>query len=314
MANDGSLNGKWPRLLLPANLEVPSQWRTLLTEVSGRWRRIVIIGATDTGKSTLCQWLAQQLSRTGQAAILDADVGQSYIGPPATVGWRFVHADQGEFYFVGDVSPAPCPADCVAGTAYLARRAQQAGADYVIVDTSGFIDGPGAISLKKAKIELLAPAVVVTIGQPERLLHLTAPFLHDESVSIFNLEPLACCQKKSREQRQRWRQQRFAAWLSGSQNQQISWEGKSLVNLPPRHYFPPTGTEELRGLLLGLLNSHRIGHTLGLLRTIDYYNRTLTILAPPQAQSAPVIQFGRLRLEPDGTAIPGRLRLFNATR
>jgi len=306
MAAEQSLDRKWPCLGLPANLEVPTQWEALLAEIETGWRRVIIIGATDTGKSTLSQWLAQQLSSQGRVAMLDADVGQSRIGPPATVGWRFAEAKQGEFYFVGDVTPAACPADCVAGTVRLVQRAERAGADYVIVDTSGFVDGPFALSLKKAKIELLSPALVVAIAPPRRLSHLTDPFIRDESIHTFALEPLTCCKEKPRQQRQRWRQQLFAAWLSGSHNQQIDWQDRSLINLPDRHHVQQAGADELRGLLIGLLDEQRIGQALGLLRTIDYHNRRLTILAPPEAQQAPTIQFGRLRLEPDGTAIPGR--------
>ena len=131
------------------------------------------------------------------------------------------------------------------------------------------MDGPHAIFFEKAKIELLCPALVVAVAKPGRLSHLTDPFTHDKSVDTFDLEPLACCEEKSRQQRQRWRQQLFAEWLSGSQNQQIGWQDRSVINLPDR-------------------------------------NQRLIMLAPPEADWAPIIQFGCLRLKPDGTALPGR--------
>jgi len=299
-------NSKWPDLHLPEELQTPKRWATLLAQVAAGWSRVVVIGDTDTGKSTLCNWLATKLSKQGLVAVVDADVGQSRIGPPATVGSRFVGQPEGEFYFVGDVTPAPRVADCLAGTARLVQRAQQAGADYVIVDTSGFVDGPYALSLKKAKIELLAPALVIPVAHKGRLQHLIEPFAADRDVEIFELEPLDCCSKKSRTQRTEWRQKLFAEWLAGSQNYQISWQDRSIIGLPNRDEVQASGPEEIRGLLIGLLDPDRIGRALGLLRTIDYHNRKLTILAPPDALSAPVLQFGRLRLEPDGTALPGR--------
>ena len=52
-----------------------------------------------------------------------------------------------------------------------------------------------------------------------------------------------------------------------------------------------------------------LGLALGLLCGIDYRKERLTILAPLEAETIQGIQFGRLRLEPDGTAKPGRISL-----
>ncbi len=302
-----SPDNKWRRAQLPEDLEIPAQWEGPLHEVRGGWQRVIILGATDTGKSTLCWWLARELSEDSRTAVVDADVGQSRIGPPAAVGWRFTDADSGEFCFVGEVTPAPHPADCVAGTIRLVQRAEAAGADSVVVDTSGYVDGPGAISLKKAKIELLAPVLVIALGETARLAPLTRPFATDEGIKALHLPAAECCGEKSRDQRGRWREALFAEWLRGSEMQQIDWADKAVINLPDERNMREHGPEEWRGLLLGLLDGQRLGLALGLLRGIDYRNERLTILAPPEAQAAQAIQFGRLRLEPDGTAMPGRV-------
>ena len=164
------MSDKWRRKQLPDDLQVPEQWAELCQEARAGWQRIIIVGGTDVGKSVLCWWLAEQLSKQGPTAVLDADVGQSRVGPPAAIGWRFTDAEAGEFYFVGEVTPAPRPADCIAGTVRLAQRAAAAGAEFTIVDTSGYVDGPGAVSLKKAKIELLAPALVIALGKAGRVI------------------------------------------------------------------------------------------------------------------------------------------------
>jgi len=43
----------------------------------------LLLGATDTGKTTLIRQLACSLALHGRTAIIDCDVGQSSIGPPA---------------------------------------------------------------------------------------------------------------------------------------------------------------------------------------------------------------------------------------
>ena len=301
------MSDKWRRKQLPDDLHVPGQWQDVLDEARVHWQRIVIVGATDVGKSILCWWLAEQLAKLGPTAVVDADVGQSGVGPPAAIGWRFTDAESGEFYFVGEVTPAPRPADCVAGTVRLVQRAEAAGAEFIIVDTSGYVDGPGAASLKKAKIELLAPALVVALGEAGRLTHLTEAFATDDSVRVIELAPAECRGEKSRDERSRWRERLFAEWLRGSQMQQIDWADKAVINLPDEAKVREHGPEAIRGLLLGLLDAQRLGLALGLVRVIDYRNKRLTIHAPPEAQAAQAVQFGRLRLEPDGTALPGRL-------
>ena len=47
----------------------------------------LVLGASDTGKTTLVETLAGKLAEAGPVAVVDADIGQSHIGPPATVGW-----------------------------------------------------------------------------------------------------------------------------------------------------------------------------------------------------------------------------------
>jgi len=47
---------------------------------------IMVIGASDTGKSTLARYLFQELCRAGlRVAYLDGDVGQSTLGLPTTM-------------------------------------------------------------------------------------------------------------------------------------------------------------------------------------------------------------------------------------
>ena len=70
-------DGRWRQEQLPADLQVPLQWEQLAEQARTGWQRVVIIGGTDVGKSTLCWWLAEQLAPQGRVAVVDADVGQS---------------------------------------------------------------------------------------------------------------------------------------------------------------------------------------------------------------------------------------------
>ena len=64
-------------------LDVPPDWRALADRLeAGEWRRLIVLGAADTGKSTLCRYLGERLPGT---ALLDADPGQKMVGPAACV-------------------------------------------------------------------------------------------------------------------------------------------------------------------------------------------------------------------------------------
>ena len=47
----------------------------------------LLLGAADTGKTTLASALAETAAAKSSVAMVDADIGQSHIGPPSAVGW-----------------------------------------------------------------------------------------------------------------------------------------------------------------------------------------------------------------------------------
>ena len=51
----------------------------------------MLIGAPDTGKSTLArEILRQSIAKGKAAALVDADVAQSTVGPPGCVGLKWI--------------------------------------------------------------------------------------------------------------------------------------------------------------------------------------------------------------------------------
>jgi polynucleotide 5'-kinase involved in rRNA processing len=54
-------------------------------------RIVLVLGARDTGKTTLVTYLAHALlADGGSVVVVDADLGQSEIGPPTTVGLGYL--------------------------------------------------------------------------------------------------------------------------------------------------------------------------------------------------------------------------------
>ena len=127
-------------------------------------RHVLVLGAADTGKSYLVDALARRLSGRGSAvAVIDADPGQSRIGPPTTVGLqqpRRPDAGADAFSFVGSISPSGHLLPMLCGVVRMVDRAEREGGELVLIDTPGFVAGPAAEALWRGVIDVLRPTVV----------------------------------------------------------------------------------------------------------------------------------------------------------
>src|SRR5512143_4154216 len=96
-----------------------------------RNRLIMVIGGSDTGKTTLIEFLADFLSAKTKVGIVDLDMGQSHIGPPTTIAWGRVSGrfrdwkdiPVEDFYFTGTVTPFGSLVPSVAGAKLITDRA-----------------------------------------------------------------------------------------------------------------------------------------------------------------------------------------------
>ena len=143
--------------------------------VSPAWERldaddlcgtIMVIGDSDTGKSTLARYLFQHLTRRGCcAAYLDLDVGQSCLGLPTTLSLGLAAGAGAEdfpprgerlSFFVGATTPRGYMLPAVVGAYRLRERGRRLGAEATVVETTGLVDkSQGGKALKQWKIELL---------------------------------------------------------------------------------------------------------------------------------------------------------------
>ena len=137
---------------------------------------VFLLGAIDTGKTTFGIELLRRARAEGvSAALVDADIGQSTVGPPTTVGLKLT-AGSAEITpesvrtadglsFVGSITPRGHLLSLVTATAKLAFRARELGCRLVIVDTTGFLSGVNAQRLKFAKMELIRPDQLVAFSR-----------------------------------------------------------------------------------------------------------------------------------------------------
>lgn len=209
-------------------------WQKLANRIVKPQQIVLVIGATDAGKSTFCRFLVDAALTQGlKTALVDADVGQSQIGPPTTIGMKSfvpetapVQCDgtADHLYFVGDLSPSSCYLETLTGTRLMVDSARATDADFIVIDTTGYIHKPQAVSLKQHKIEIIRPNHLVGIGRSTELEQITACYNQQEWIEVHYLRPHRSVRPKSSNVRSRYRKARFDTYFSESSVQQIPFE------------------------------------------------------------------------------------------
>ncbi len=148
----------------------------------------MLMGGVDTGKTTLGLQAARLALAAGRTvAIVDADVGNTTVGPPACVGLKILRgledldtiSEPDQLHFVGTITPSRLVLQQVVATAALTQVARQQ-ADLVIIDTTAVISGVSGETLKYHKAELCRPDKVVALqrgGEMEPVVGMLRRFL-----------------------------------------------------------------------------------------------------------------------------------------
>ncbi|RCK80515.1 MAG: hypothetical protein OZSIB_3261 [Candidatus Ozemobacter sibiricus] len=164
---------------------IPPEWDQLADRIArermaGKLYKIIVLGEVDTGKTFFSTYLANRLiDKLGRVAILDCDTGQSDIGPPGAFGMLVLkkpaifltEETPTHLYMLGAHSPGLHFLPAMTGLATMVRKAE-AEADALIIDTTGWVQGDGGRALKKAKLDLVDPDLVILMQRLNELEHL----------------------------------------------------------------------------------------------------------------------------------------------
>jgi polynucleotide 5'-hydroxyl-kinase GRC3/NOL9 len=202
----------------------------------------LVLGASDTGKTTLIKALAKRVALRQPVAIIDADIGQSHLGPPTTVGWAVVgsaETDLGELSaegisFVGDVTPVGHLLQLTAAIMLCVRQASEAAA-LVLIDTPGLVRGAAAAALWWELQRMLRPKQIIAVQRSNEL----GPVLSGLNSSELRLELIECPADmpiKSPEHRRDYRLMLFSRYFSNSSLYDIDL---ATVAVQPRRGYNP---------------------------------------------------------------------------
>ncbi len=255
--------------------EILPAWEKL--DVSRLSGTLMVVGASDVGKSTFARYLFRRLAKiAGPVAYLDGDPGQSTLGPPSTMTLA-LNPDGDDAFpptgvvcrgFVGSVSPAGHMLPVLTVAARLAEAARNAGAKATVYDTTGLVDPTrGGITLKLAKIDLLRPSVLFAIHREQELEPLLAPLRRSRRVRVVEFASSPAARQREREERQESRVKRFADYFRQANHVLVNWPQFAVFPAPRFHLHRLLAMEDHDGFALGLgivVEIDRIARRIGL--------------------------------------------------
>lgn len=265
--------------------EIPGDWMDLIKAIHREKGIALILGGSDTGKSTLAHLLVVQLCRMGNVvALVDGDIGQSVLGLPTTIGLALFDSAPKQLdniqliasYFVGSIIPRGHMLEVLVGIKRIADRASQLDPGIIVIDTTGFVTGETAWELKFQKVDLLKPAHLIGLQRRREIEGLLKPHQFRPDMAIHRLKIPDKIRMKSPEQRRSNRSRKFAVYFQEVKLYEKSLDGIKVVS-PFKVRYRGKG---LKGVLIGLNDEANFNLGLGILENLDVHRGIISFVAP----------------------------------
>jgi len=209
---------------------VPSSWDDAAKEILSLNKpvTVMVVGGMDSGKTSFCTFLANEaVMKKWRTSVIDADLGQSDVGPPSTVGFNFVgepvkdlfDIDAQDAVFVGSTSPSGAINKVIEGLIQLKDRVMEAGVDFLVINTDGWVEGEEAAAYKVRLAVKVGPSAVVGMQRGNELTPILDA-LH--GVKVFVIDSPQLIQPRSREKRKLLRELSYKKYLKGAKMQSFS--------------------------------------------------------------------------------------------
>jgi polynucleotide 5'-hydroxyl-kinase GRC3/NOL9 len=289
----------------------PKEWFPLLDVLREEKGIVILLGAADTGKSTLAQFLILNLCQRGlKVALIDADVGQSTLGPPATIGFAVFKSDPNwevvlsppEIFFVGSTTPEGHFPIFLRGVERMVDKAISYGMELILVDTTGFVLGEAGKELKRRKIDLLSPRFIFALQKSDELEPILDLYKDSPLYKICRLPLSEQVKPRSMEERRTNRANKFRDYFKDSVIQEltikeIKIEGEVLD--PSGEAIPFDWALRINGLLIGLKDNNDETLALGMVKNYFEEEKVVRVSTPLRdIQRVETIQLSSVKVIP----------------
>jgi polynucleotide 5'-hydroxyl-kinase GRC3/NOL9 len=282
---------------------IPSSWHSCLEAIAEMNQgKVLIVGASDMGKSTLSTFLANGLIRKGiKPRIIDADIGQADIGPPtavaSTVASHFLSSladlTPMSMIFVGHTSPSRVQSKLMHTISRLSKDVQES---LTLINTDGWALDPEAVIYKIELIESIRPDLILGIAKGREL----EPILRGAGTPSMRIEASTMVLERSQSNRRQIRTAAYRRYLDGGKTLSYS-RLKTRVSLPsPLTSVQSRQVHDLRNLIVGLLDAQGYLIQIGVLLDLD--ENTLRVYSKP-ADHVNEVELGYVRISTNGAEL-----------
>lgn len=261
---------------------VPSEWDELKEKFLKKGKKLIVIGGSDSGKSTFILYLTNSILSIGKrVGVLDLDIGQSNIGPPGTIGYGIPDREienldsilPKKMVFIGAISPKGNLLQIIVGARKLLDSMENENLDYILIDTTGLVDGVIAEILKHNKIEALNPDFIVLFQKEDERENLVKPFLFDGK-EIVRLKINEIVRERTRIERIEYRNKKFNEYFKNSKRVEIFFKEHNILGHNIERIDPPHNS------IVGLLDKERFLLYLGVLEKFNREKRSIILESP----------------------------------
>lgn len=257
-------------------------------------RIIMVIGASDSGKTTIVWNLSKLLLNHYKTAVVDLDMGQSHIGPPTTIGWAMMEPgiedwtglNVKDFYFTGTVTPFGSLLPSVTGARLMTERTLNL-AEKVIIDTTGLISEPAGRVLKHFKIDIIEPDIILAVEFRDELSHILTPLRFKVRPEVIRIPVPEGVKVKTQSKRGEYRFERMMDYLreASTISLQFSKIGMRFIRNPLRFKY------EFINRVVSLRDEYNRDIALGVIKGMS--EGELKIFTPLKDKIASSIVIGR---------------------
>lgn len=280
----------------------PSDWQSAIEEIIRSPGTVMVIGEGDVGKTTFCLLLANAgLKKKLRVGVVDADVGQSHIGPPAAIGMGVVEKpllDLSEIsatalFFIGSHSPGGHFPRMAVGVAKMVARAKGKGLSLIVVDCGGMAMGKFAWRLAKGELEMVRPDHLVLLERRRGFEDILAMAEKWSDLTCHRLRLPANIRRKSAARRNMFREKAWRNYLRGASQRELAVDSVALEGMPSKQT-----DVDLSGWIVGLHDVAEECLGLGLVAHWDWKTSRLEVMTPvEEEQKVKRVVFGAQRMK-----------------
>lgn len=221
-------------------LMMPGDWMSITQKIFSQSGTVMVLGKTDSGKTSFIKILAQYLARRNRkVGIIDLDIGQSTLGPPGTISMGVLDKERLKkkiipvcyMIFIGSTSPGKCVDRFLARAYHLYCLGQREKVDTLLVDTTGLVTGSVGVYLKCNLIEKIDPTIIVALQFGQELEPILEIFKSQSSRQIFRIKPFPNISEKNWIERKKRREKQFKIYFRDSLIRDIDFTTLSITGI-----------------------------------------------------------------------------------